>query len=330
MRPFAFLLFTVLTSTVARAIEPGSIADLKLRAEAGDGGAQNQLAERYLASFYFADAVKWSEVAVTNEIVDAHWRLGEILLSGKPAFPKRSPAVTADPPRAIRHLTKAANGGHIQAQVLLGQCYAQGRAVAVIQAEAYKWFAIASSRGNVVATALRDQLALKISTATLREGDNRATAFTPRAATIWDDIVLQGLSLIGSNQLAIINGKSVAPGETVSIKIDSGTVRLRCTHIKGNQVGVMIGNQGTDLTLSGLTLDDDTLAKECQSNLKKIADAKARWAADHKSTPHAPADSDLYYQYIPAILMCPKGGSYLKGELDQKPSCSFHVRTVGE
>jgi TPR repeat protein len=249
---FRVVAFVLLAITGAFAQFPGQqdVAALKLRAEAGDVDAQGKLAESYLASFYYSDAVKWYRVAAEKGVLNAQWQLGQILVSGKPAFPKRSDKVKADPPQGVRWLKKAASQGHDRAQLSLARCYEQGLGVTKDQAEAFKWFTLAARQNGLLANAHRDQLALKLSAKEIVEGQRRADAFVLGAQpSVWEGVALKGISGPPERRLALINGSTVAVRELFTLTLDGAKVELRCESIRESSVVLSIGTEIKELFL---------------------------------------------------------------------------------
>lgn len=69
---------------------------------------------------------------------------------------------------------------------------------------------------------------------------------------------------------------------------------------------------------------------ECNLNLRNMAQAKATWALEHKKLPgHVPQDADLFGKgrYIVQKPVCPKGGSYTLGTVNEEPKCSIPGHT---
>jgi TPR repeat protein len=60
-----------------------------------------------------------------------------------------SEMLRADPDAGIAEIRRAARGGCVEAQALLGQIFLEGRGVAVDEAEGFHWHAVAASAGNV-------------------------------------------------------------------------------------------------------------------------------------------------------------------------------------
>jgi TPR repeat protein len=248
-RVVALILLTIIG---AFAQFPGQqdVAALKLRAETGDVKAQDKLAESYLASFYFSDAVKWYRSAAEKGVLNAQWQLGQILVSGKPAFPKRSDKVKADPAQGVRWLKKAASQGHDRAQLSLARCYEQGLGVNQDQTEAFKWYTLAARQNGLLANAYRDQLALKLNPKEIVEGQRRADTFVLGVQpSVWEGVALKGISGPPERRLALINGSTVAVRELFTLTLDGAKVELRCESIRESSVVLSTGTEIKELFL---------------------------------------------------------------------------------
>ena len=71
--------------------------------------------------------------------------------------------------------------------------------------------------------------------------------------------------------------------------------------------------------------------RSCQANLRTIDGLKASWALEIDSISNAiPTDADLfgYDKYIREKPMCPAGGTYTLGSVNQKPHCSIPDHTI--
>ena len=63
----------------------------------------------------------------------------------------------------------------------------------------------------------------------------------------------------------------------------------------------------------------------CIANLKQIDGAKATWALENKKVnTDTPVDSDLFGStaYIRDTPVCPGGGTYTLGQVQNKPTCT--------
>jgi len=75
---------------------------------------------------------------------------------------------------------------------------------------------------------------------------------------------------------------------------------------------------------------EESTRKACGNNLLQIYNAKLRWALDHKKGGvDVPSDAELFAtnSYIRVKPVCPGGGTYTVGPVDDPPTCnvSSHV-----
>lgn len=62
----------------------------------------------------------------------------------------------------------------------------------------------------------------------------------------------------------------------------------------------------------------------CIANLKRLYDAKALWAMEEGTNPSdEPTWDDLVPAYFNKIPVCPQGGTYAIGIVDEFPTCSI-------
>ncbi len=66
--------------------------------------------------------------------------------------------------------------------------------------------------------------------------------------------------------------------------------------------------------------------RACLSNLKEIANAKDRWAMENRMSGAAtPSATDIAPEFLKGSMpVCPSGGTYTIGVVDDEPSCSVH------
>lgn len=110
--------------------------DLKQRAESGDALAQNELAASFLMEEppNFDEAAKWLRLAADQGDGGAQNNLGILYLNGE--------GVKQGDKEAVKLFRKAAEQGIASAQANLGSCYAQGRGVPQNWEEAYFWWSV--------------------------------------------------------------------------------------------------------------------------------------------------------------------------------------------
>ena len=241
LRAATLILLTVVCS-LAQFPGQQDVAALKLRAEAGDVVAQDKLAEACLQSFYFSDAAKWFRAAAEKGVINAQSQLGQILIYGKPAFPKRSTKVEANPSQGVLWLKKAARNGHTRAQSDLAHCYEKGLGVNKDNPEAFKWQTLAARKDGMVGNVYRDQLALKLSAKEIVEGQRRADTFIVGAQlSVWEGVTLKGISGTAQRRFALINGSTATVGEKFTLSVDGSKVDVGCEAIRESSVVLRIG-----------------------------------------------------------------------------------------
>lgn len=149
---------------------------IKIQAETGDPTATETYAIRLEADHYYADAARWYRRAAAAGRAESQYRLGVLLLRGRPAMDQNRPALTAQPLAAIGLLTKAAEQGHDKAQLELAKCLHAGIGVSANPVEAYRWLLIAAEK-NTAAKVERDRVALNLTVDQIQKAQERAKAF---------------------------------------------------------------------------------------------------------------------------------------------------------
>jgi TPR repeat protein len=116
--------------------------DLKKKAESGDVEAQNQLAAACLTQEPpdFDEAVKWLRMAADQGDAGAQNNLGVLYMEGD--------GVKQGFKEAAKLFRKAAEQGIPSAQANLGSCYAGGSGVEQSWEEAYFWWSLAFEEGE--------------------------------------------------------------------------------------------------------------------------------------------------------------------------------------
>ncbi len=124
------------------------LSQLKARADSGDSRAQSQLAFAYLRGDGVEKnplaALRWATQAAERGEPVAQYLLGTLYQKG----PVR-PGITADPPRAFKLFSAAAEKGNIKAMHNLAIAYAEGLGTQKDEAKAAHWFQRAAERGYV-------------------------------------------------------------------------------------------------------------------------------------------------------------------------------------
>jgi hypothetical protein len=127
---------------------------------------------RQMAALENAKTDRLEEVrkACTNLMPGAQCVMGQAYLSGE-GMPK-------DQAKALQWFRKAAEAGNVEGQRNLGHAFAQGQGTPVDLVEAYQWLSVASKKGDKAAKAELAGLAKKLSQNQLRQGQERAAAFS--------------------------------------------------------------------------------------------------------------------------------------------------------
>jgi hypothetical protein len=228
-----------------------TLAEIKISAEKGDAEAQNKLGDAYLGRLNFSSAAEWFEKAANQGIVSPQWRLGQILLNGRPKVAEGSVAVPANKKEGIRWLLIAANQGYGPAQLDIGNCYESGTGVKQDYVEAYKWYKLGTAQNSVIAKVYLDRVILKLNSQQIEEGQKRAESFVPSKTKIeppspLDKIILKGIAGPADHRLAILNNVTFETGESKEVKIDQRGVNVRCIEIRDNSVLVRVEGLESD------------------------------------------------------------------------------------
>ena len=127
---------------------PGSLAELRARAEQGEALAQSALGTVFLLGSLGvatdeAEAMKWYRRAADQQYAEAQNNLAVCY--------DRGLGVPKNPAQAARWYRRAAEQNHAPAQTSLGACYLNGAGVAKDDREGVKWFLKAAAQNNAVA-----------------------------------------------------------------------------------------------------------------------------------------------------------------------------------
>lgn len=124
-----------------------SLADLRTRAEAGEGAAQLALAMRLDGhdspiERNMEEALRWYKAAAAKGYAEAQTTLALMYIKGEGTSP--------DPREAARWFAKAAALGHPVAQLNLASCYANGEGVPRNMQEAARWYREAAEKNQAM------------------------------------------------------------------------------------------------------------------------------------------------------------------------------------
>lgn len=247
---------------VAQQPNPTLVA-LKAAAEAGDAEAQDKLGDIYRTRGELENAVAWYRRSAPHGIINSQYQLAHILLTWANSHYLNRPLSDMHLDEALPYILKAAGQGHRRAQFELGQLYCDGKLLTKDLPEAYKWFCLAADSTPLdftasLAKSSRDSLILKMSQDQLAEGNQRLAKFQAHPEepapmpepTYLQNLKLQGITGTPGRQLAIINGRTLAPKETTTLKIDTRPLTLHCLSVTSNSVTVSIDGFPTTKTLT--------------------------------------------------------------------------------
>jgi TPR repeat protein len=220
------------------------LAEIKAAAEKGDPVAQDQLGEAYRGRFDFSKAELWYRKAAEAGVANSQWQLGMLYLNGAPKMSGEKP-VSKKEREAIKWLSKAANQDNVRAQIELGHCYANGRAVQKDNVEGYKWYALAANHNEILGQVHRDRLILKMTSDQIAEGQRRAASFrvSRESSTRPPQITLQGIAGFKDHRQAIINGRTFGVGDENEIEVNGKPVKVRCIEIRDDSVLLQIDQE---------------------------------------------------------------------------------------
>jgi TPR repeat protein len=246
MQPPFSKAFSVAVLLLASLVQPVAaqgteLSDIKALAEKGDAGAQDKLGNAYRADLDNAKAVEWYRKSALQGNAHAQTELGRILISSERRSRKR-PAVAVNAPEGAGWLLKAANQDYTDAQYEVGRCYRDGKGVAADPVEAFKWFDLATKKGQIIAKVYRDQLVLKLTSDQIAEGQRRSNQFKPGhlEEQLIERLQLKGISGPANRRLAMINNESLLAGESATVKIDGQPLTINCIEIREKSVVISV------------------------------------------------------------------------------------------
>jgi len=232
----------------------GDVAALKRRAEAGDAAAQVALGEALASNFHSSEALSWYRKAAAQGNIAGEYHLGHMLLSGGPGIPQIF-SVKPNPAEGVRWTFIAATNGYPQACYDMATVLREGYGVRKSLVEAYAWLKLYAGTvpGSIVGRVHMNELALNMDTEALGRAEALAAEFkagnwhppVARATPEGDPrLKLGGITFGGKRSLALINGKTLAEGESASLSVKPGTLTIKCLKIE--KESVLISVEGED------------------------------------------------------------------------------------
>ena len=231
----------------------GDISALKQKAEAGDPQAQVALAAALEDHHHPAEALTWYRKAAKTGNMDAIYNIGRMLLFGQTGIP-HSETVQANPVEGIRLTYFAATNGYHKAIGNMSGAFERGLGVSADLTQAYAWFQLfcdLEPRAPLGQHRL-NELALKMDSPSIQQAKRLAMLmkqgqWPPLLVSQLPDadsrLRLNGITLGGKVQLATINGKSLAIGETMVI---TGKPPVTLRLVKIEKDSVLVAVEGED------------------------------------------------------------------------------------
>ena len=258
------------------------VAETKREAEAGDKAAQLSLGDTFASQNRPSDALQCYRKAADQGSLEAVYRIGKTLLGGAPGVPAEK-SVKADPATGIQFVFCAATNRYSAAYYDMYTAYRDGTWVAKDIVQAYAWLQLSSDTSAFPTGSTRqaelNRLALDLDVSTSQAGNRLAALYkaghwptltvVPPAPTAVPKPVASvsvasaatappatpaprldpGLKFngiaYGKTPLAIINGKGLAEGETMTLALNPKPVTVKCIKIETNSVLISLEGEDT-------------------------------------------------------------------------------------
>ena len=226
----------------------GEVPALKRKAEAGDQAAQLALGQTLASRSRPADALLWYRKAAAQGSAPAASLAGELLLFGKAANDDAQ-RVAARPEEGLALTYYAATNRNAEAWHTMAIALQRGVTGRTNNVEAYAWLRLYAEKNPAARKRELDTLALVLSVEDLDRANTIAQAARlgkwpayqiNREYKTDPRLKLSGVSIGGRFPLAIINRKTLAVGESMSIVLQGVTLNITCLEIKANSVLVTI------------------------------------------------------------------------------------------
>jgi TPR repeat protein len=224
------------------------LEQLRLAAERGDPAAQHKFGEFYLSHDDASTAYEWFQKAAKQGNIDSQYRLGQMLLDGRPKTPNSKKPVSKNVDEGLRWLFLVANQGHGSAQLDLGRAYESGKTLKRDLVEAYKWYKLLSQKPGGSYYADLNHLVLAMTHEQIEEGEKRANEWRPHQMTEQEllqviylrQIFLKAIATSGGRRVAVINGEPLVAGGQAKVRAGDKLVQVRCLEIKDKSAMVEI------------------------------------------------------------------------------------------
>jgi hypothetical protein len=198
-----------------------------------------------------ADALVWYRQAALAGSMEAVQLVGELFLRGQISA-KSEQSVPSNIPEGIRWTFWAATNMHPAACREMSRVYLEGVGVKTNLVYAYAWMRLFSDLDPEAGPSKLDSLVRYLEPEQIREAQELVGDFkkrrwppSPCKKVVEGDprLTLSGISLAGDKSLAVINRRSVAQGETVTIALSRGELALTCLEISAQSIVVEIAGE---------------------------------------------------------------------------------------
>jgi hypothetical protein len=203
------------------------------------------------SSLKATEALEWYRKAAAQGSVEGKYNVGHMLLFGAPGLPANM-SVQPKPAEGIRWTFMAATNSNANAWLDMSKALRQGIGTSTNLTQAYAWLSLyaKSSSGLVLGQVYLNELALQMDTRTLQQAQNLAEQFRagkwqpPSIPETDPRLKLGGISFGSGTSLAMINGKTLAEGESATVTFKTGTLNIKCLKIQKDSV--LIAVEGED------------------------------------------------------------------------------------
>ena len=233
-----------------------NMSELKLLAERGYADAQVKVAKACMDDHLYADALKWYSLAAKQGVLEANYQHGHMLLFGC-----REAAVAQlvqpDPARGLSYTFIAATNGHLGAAYDMAMALKDGLGCGGDMVASYAWFSLCADHGSEASRSAMNWLALRLSATEIRQAlalarETKAGRWPGMAmgsaahhgAAVDINLKLSGVVCSPRGNLAVINKRTLAEGETIQLKTGKNEmVDVTCVSVQPSFVSVKVESE---------------------------------------------------------------------------------------
>jgi hypothetical protein len=231
----------------------GDVALIKQKAELGHAESQVAYADTLVHNFKCSEGLQWYLKAANQGNIQAIYEVGNMLLFGRIGIPQEN-TVQPRPAKGIRWTFQAATNGHAKACWNMSTALQRGLGVSTNLVEAYAWLQLfaESIGGSIVGRAELNRMALTLDTTSIQQAQRLVAQFKSghfqrpviRAIPEGDNkLKLNGVTAGGKRPFAIINGKTLAEGESAKVPAKPNPLVVKCLKIERDAVLIVIDGE---------------------------------------------------------------------------------------